>query len=376
MLMGFYGKRNFGDDLLGLSLARFLLKHSDCDVLICASDKRPYEHLVAKSSRVRVVARSPVRILISLARCDVLCQGGGTIFHDSYTGSAFWKYQLNLLVWTLLFLISRGLRVKVIMAGAGIGPLRSSTSRALTRIALACCEAISVRDQASHATAKGLVRNTPVFIGGDLAELWEHNVSSRVCEVERASLNIGISILDLSPFYPAAISRNYWAGIAQAVSEFASTHNVHIHMFSMFEAGSKGDYAVSRRFAEELGPSVATTIYSYESNVDAMIQKIASCDVLLASRYHMAVAAFITMRPFGVICYNKKVHDFALEIQLEPNSIFAVIYPPSGDKVREFFLASLESRFADVSSGSQTARKRKTREALTELFRSVGFCIS
>lgn len=379
LLMGFYGKRNFGDDLLCLSLGRYLLDHSNCKIILCTSDEKPFGQLIKASDRVSIIPRRATSILVALSRCTVLCQGGGTIFHDSYSGWRRWKYQVNLMAWGLLFFLSRLLGVKVIVAGAGIGPFRFGISRAFTRFALSFCSAVSVRDGESRSVAIELVRNIPILLGGDLAELWKC-ADGRGKRLGRSSdesvLDVGISILDLSPFFPGSNPNDYWSKFAEVLRGLSERQFVRVHILSLYEEPGVGDSEVSRTLVRELGPRIWSKIYSYESDIDAMLQRVSLCDIIIATRYHAAIAAYVMQRPFGVICYNKKVCDFARDVRLPSSAIFQITPPPESSEILGFFDVSNATRGPVVSAESLANRRLETVKALIGVFQSVGLRLS
>lgn len=122
-IMGFYGRLNFGDDVMARALSRHIVSVTDADVAVAADGDYIADALSAP--RIRVVPRKLTSILGELVHCDVLIQGGGTIFHDSYVGAARRRYCLNLAAWLVLFSLARLLGSRVLVLGAWIGPWRS-----------------------------------------------------------------------------------------------------------------------------------------------------------------------------------------------------------------------------------------------------------
>ena len=136
LLIGFYGRANFGDDLMCSSLANFLSQNRNYSISVVSGHSNS-EHL--DIGRGSFVARDARAILAALSDTDILCQGGGTIFHDSYFGIYRFRYWINLIQWAILFWIARLRGARVVMVGAGVGPLRHIVSRCIARVAFAAC---------------------------------------------------------------------------------------------------------------------------------------------------------------------------------------------------------------------------------------------
>lgn len=78
-LIGFYGRGNFGDDFMALSLIGALRARGHHDIRVFCDNPS-----FLRNEDVTIIPRRALSLLKSIATSSTLIQGGGTIFHDSY----------------------------------------------------------------------------------------------------------------------------------------------------------------------------------------------------------------------------------------------------------------------------------------------------
>lgn len=314
-LVGFYGRGNFGDDAMGRALIGFLVQELGVSVRILTSDPNVYADLAAPVDVVQFSAASVVR---SAFDSDVICQGGGTHFHDSYTGIRTVRHWWNLLKWAGLFWLSRACGAKVVMVGAGVGPLGRRISRWISGAALSACNSICVRDQASAALVLTLSNRVPCHVGFDLAGLDAPNFPSTV-KPPATIRSVAICPCSLSEFSHAKHhDERYWAPLADALAILHRDNPIRIIFLCLFSGCSAvPDSAIARLIADRLPIGVPIEFRVYQGQLDQFFGEFSGDHAFLCSKYHSAVAAYLAKRKFAVIGYNKKVMDFADEIHLD-----------------------------------------------------------
>ena len=328
LLCGFYGRGNFGDDLMGISLAEFLIEEYGYQVAIAAADPAPFRNLPA--GKVRFLQPGVRSLLAELGRIDVLCQGGGSVFHDAYEGPYRYRYRRNLLLWAGLFFAARLRKVEVILLGTGIGPFRSAITRLISRLALAQCRAIGVRDQASANSFAELGSSTPLFQGQDLAMLRADSVRFRTVRNPSARRTLGISVCSLAPFLKEPQQEElYWRMFAEALAIFSESQDCSYVFFSLFEG--QGLTLEDKRIADQvisyLPGKLSARHCVYAGNPTEFRDAIGACDWFIAAKYHAAVAAYLAGADLAVIPYHRKLYDLADEIGL-PESRRVNIHEP------------------------------------------------
>lgn len=137
VLCGYYGMGNVGDEALLVSLLQMLPKSVTPIVLSGDPVTTKQQYGVASCPR-----KSTFAVLNALNQSDLFIWGGGSLMQDA-TSIASPIYYAGLMALAQ----QRGL--KTIAWAQGVGPLRKSLTRWLTKQVLWGCNEISVRDRAS-----------------------------------------------------------------------------------------------------------------------------------------------------------------------------------------------------------------------------------
>jgi polysaccharide pyruvyl transferase WcaK-like protein len=357
LLMGFYGRGNFGDDLMCTALAGHLV---DAGYAVNVASSAPDAFSGLKAKGVTVIPRSLRNVIRALSTTTILCQGGGTNFHDSYQGRYLLRQWLNLWMWTMLFWIARIMGVQVIILGAGMGPLRHPVSRWITRMACAACTAIGVRDRASIDELRRLGTNTYFELGFDLAALTGIGSEQRVPRPDYSEV-LGVSACSLTPFLgDPQQNRDYWERMGDALALFVRSRPVRVVFFSLFTgSSSESDDAIIDVIAARMPEGAALERHSYCGDVESYSSLFNQCDWFLGTKYHAALSAYLAGRPCAVISYNRKMTDLAEEIRLP------LSWRVSADKVQPLlkWLNVLESLTGNGITGIVLARSAARQRA-------------
>jgi polysaccharide pyruvyl transferase CsaB len=175
LICGYYGEHNLGDDALLAVLLDQLPR--GCRPVVTARDQEQVRQRfgVETTDRTRLGG-----VLQALGGCDALVLGGGSLLQDATS--------LRSLIYYAVLMAAARLQGKpVILWAQGLGPLRRRRSQVLVRALLPQATAISWRDGASAALARGwgveavvgsdpvwsLARHTPWHgAGGPIVLCW------------------------------------------------------------------------------------------------------------------------------------------------------------------------------------------------------------
>ncbi|GAB4241044.1 MAG: polysaccharide pyruvyl transferase CsaB [Stanieria sp.] len=137
VICGYYGKDNGGDEALLMSLLQMLPKQVKPIVLSGNPKQTQQRYGVTSCDRTSAFA-----ILKALKQSDWFIWGGGSLMQDltSITSPIYYAG---------LMALAQQQGLKTIAWAQGIGPLKRSFTRWLTKQTLLGCQAISVRDYAS-----------------------------------------------------------------------------------------------------------------------------------------------------------------------------------------------------------------------------------
>ena len=137
VLCGYYGMGNGGDEALLYTLLSMLPAYVTPVVL--SGDP---EYTTATYGVIAYHRKDMRQVIHAFHQADAFIWGGGSLMQDATS-------LLNPLYYGGLMILAQRLGLKTIAWGQGIGPLRRSPTRWLTRYCLSHCTAVSVRDEKS-----------------------------------------------------------------------------------------------------------------------------------------------------------------------------------------------------------------------------------
>ncbi|MGI0484789.1 polysaccharide pyruvyl transferase CsaB [Pantanalinema rosaneae CENA516] len=139
VLCGYYGKGNGGDEALLASLLQMLPTQVEPLVLSGAPVQTRNRYNVEAIDR-----NNPQRIVQALRRSQAFIWGGGSLIQDATS-------TLSPLYYIGLMQLAQRFGLTTIAWAQGIGPLKRSSNRWLSRRTFSSCAAVSVRDAGSAA---------------------------------------------------------------------------------------------------------------------------------------------------------------------------------------------------------------------------------
>jgi len=167
VLCGYYGEGNGGDEALLATLLQMLPPQVEPLVLSGNPAETRARYGIAACDR-----RGIVPVVRALSRSDAFIWGGGSLMQDATSAASPFYYGG-------LMAMAQGLGLETIAWAQGVGPLRRSLSRCLTRRVLRSCSCVSVRDGGSAQLLRGwqvphVVAPDPVWSleASPTAEVW------------------------------------------------------------------------------------------------------------------------------------------------------------------------------------------------------------
>jgi len=137
IICGYYGQGNAGDEALLLAILNILPKNIKPIILSANPEKTSQDYGVISYSRLGIIKQ-----IFLLGKKDLFIWGGGSLIQD-VTSIKSPLFYLGLMILAQL----KG--IKTIAYAQGIGPIKTSFIRWLTRQVLKRCHGVSVRDRAS-----------------------------------------------------------------------------------------------------------------------------------------------------------------------------------------------------------------------------------
>lgn len=312
LLIGFYGRGNFGDDWMCSSLLKILGEKKQSNINVFCDN---LEFLTKSYPQAKPVSRKLSSLISKIKSSDHLIQGGGTIFHDSYKGVFKYKYLLNLVRWALLFRYAKFCGNKIIITGAGIGPIESRAAKKICSYTLQLADTIIVRDTPSFEEVSQLLGSSEkLAIGCDLTECYKDDTNAKPLP-QKNRVVIGISVCDLTPFMNTPQDNNlFWRTFTDNLQQLINHYDEPTLKFLSLYQGSSSttDKQVSDQICSLLNyKNIKHTVY--ENDTSSFISEIDECDLVIATKFHAVVAAHKLSKPTLAICYNRKVMDYGTE---------------------------------------------------------------
>jgi polysaccharide pyruvyl transferase WcaK-like protein len=173
----------------------------------------------------------------------------------------------------------------------------------------------------------------------------------------QGTYKIGLSICDLDPFLKRADSGPYWSSLATGISEIAKSRPLEVTFLSLFSSGERNDDAISREMAKGFHNLSATKFEKYAGSLEDITIPLAECDLVIATKFHAAVAAYLACRQLVVIAYNRKVSDFAVEIGLKQSRVLGIDRIPSVEEWTQFLSAAISEDFQPRLSAGEAIER-------------------
>ena len=273
VISGYYGFKNFGDELILSILIRYL-KTSEADVTVFSVDTE-----YTKSYGVNSVQTfNFLRVIQTLIKADVLISGGGSLFQDvtSLKSVIYYAFVLGL---AQLF------GKKTIIFAQGVGPLNNSISRFLVKNLFRKCDYISVRDENSQ----------KILAGWGINSVLVRDPAFSLESVGRDKENIlGVQLRTF-----AGMGDDFLKDLAESINQ---SNFVKIKLFSLQKSQ---DLALLKKFENLL---INKKIEIVEENI---VEEISTVDTLIAMRFHALVVALKANVKCCAVNYDPKVQTLA-----------------------------------------------------------------
>ncbi len=301
---GWFGSGNLGDELILQALIRELKMRGATTVAVSIDPGR-----TGRDHGIEAIEhRSPVQaraLAETLKRTDGLIVTGGII-------------QAETSPWNLPFHTARlrafpstaSTRDRAAAVGLGVGEVRGRLGPALARAALGRLGTIVVRDHASarHLQQWGL---TDVAVGADpvlAAEVAPPDPSDTMAVILRSPNRRGLGTAAAKSRGRGQSRRHQqWTeGIARSLDAAAEATGLATRMI-VFQPGR--DDTLHRAVADRLHAPVEVTT----PTLDSVLAEVGRSRLVVAMRYHGAIAALLNDRPAVMIDYSPKMAALAGE---------------------------------------------------------------
>jgi len=312
LVHGYFGGRNFGDDLMLLGFLNRHVRDGDSVAIITPDGTRP-GHLDARVTRA--YAKSAKGFLAGLAWATdfVLC--GGTGFHDAYPPERHKRYRKNLIAVAGLLRIARLAGRRVHLPGIGLGPLRRPLTKAMARIALGSAVHVGLRDERSMADAAAIGFAKQAVHEADLS------AASGLCRSDgpRAGLALSLVAPSLISTTDAPTAERFYAALAAALAAWQDQTGEPVTVMIICVGEADSDVAFAEQFQRMASAAGLKdlALYPYDGNPLVMAARIGAARAMIAMRFHAATVAEKLGTPTFWLAYQRKVIDGAGELGVD-----------------------------------------------------------
>jgi polysaccharide pyruvyl transferase CsaB len=269
--------------------------------------------------------RSLQALARAAARSDLVLCGGGGLFQDDDS-------LVKMPYWALRVAMARLFAPRVVGYALGVGPLDAAVSRWSARLAFACMERVTVRDERAKAVAQPL-SSRPVELVPDpaLALAPASREAARACLAAASVPLDGRPLIGVAPrrWFPrrrrlvpsrvraklrlqdehaGAEGRRLVSLLAATLDRLAASHDAHILFLPTYRLAHEGDDQVALAIARELEVAPSTILRLD----DAALYKAVCGELafLIAGRMHPAILAAPMGTPLLALAYNPKFDGF------------------------------------------------------------------
>ena len=312
LFCGYFGAGNFGDDMILLSQLkafRKILPGAEFNVLVF--DK--YQELSAFNCRGEEINFNLIRIKRgfnfilsdfyslwnSLRKNDFIILGGGGLFQDLYNIRMF-----SFL--SVLVMISRFLRKRIIFYSVGIGPFRNKLNRILMRFIAEKADIIITRDAPSKDLLIEMGVEKNIYLGADsvfLLDPWLVDIKNILRNNHSPSVAVVLSDL-------FGLDRRVKESLALAFDSYMAKSKLRMvfipfgkYNYGLCKIGKDGDVKISEEIAG-LMKNRDTRIIKNKSLLE-MLGILKEADLIIGMRLHSLIISMLLGKPFLALTYGE-----------------------------------------------------------------------
>lgn len=346
VMSGYYGFGNAGDDAILESIHQAIRTASD-DVSVAVLSNDPEQ--TRRQYGLEAIPRFRVwRVFQTLARCDALLSGGGSLLQDA-TSTRSLLYYLSVIRCAQL------LRKPVMLYANGIGPVRRPANRRRVRRVVERASLVTLRDHASARELAEMGVDRSVQVTADPVFHLEPAGEERTEELLAAAGLEGTTAFAVVSVREWRNVGDFWAQLARLCDHLRRTYGLEI-LFLLMQP--ERDREVTARVREKMEePAHVLDVSCTPRELMGVLGRSRLC---LAMRLHTLIFAARMAVPALGLVYDPKVASYLEELDL----------PAAGDV--EHFDGDEAIRRADALMAGYDGVLSRLREKSAQLARAAG----
>ena len=311
-LIGYYGRGNFGDDLMRLCLLAPLRNRG----LRVVSVDGSIDDGIARRGGYSAVPQKLKWLWCAVRRSEWVVLGGGTHVHDDFIPGRIGAALLTLTKLWVGMLLARRVGARVAAVSVGVGPLTTAFGRLIGRAIFKQVAFVAVRDRQSRSVLMRLGYRGRLVNTSDVTLILAGQKPNGAGP-QHVGKRPGTRVIGVCPGGTCTKSRGrtqqekerFWYDLGQRLGKYSlGKSRVELRVFEVCSKGRDSDTGAVRAFLQGVRRSgLRCSKISYNGEPLAFLEQLASCDRLVAARYHSVLAAVIRERPVFAIAYHDKV---------------------------------------------------------------------
>ena len=359
LVFGYYGGRNFGDEMMLLGLLNGLE----------TAGQKPEIQIINPTGEVpshlqnRIHSAVPMKItqvIKALRKSDSFIICGGTMFHDAYPDQRHKGYRLVLAKLAVLCLLAKFFGNKVGMVGVGIGPFKRPFTKKIMKIASSAMHFLALRDKASYDDAHKLGLNSDFQQTHDLSLLASHASDGSQEKTQAPHIIFSIVPEKLVSSVDKDEIKDYLTELPKILSQqLEKFPTARVSVLVVNQGEYDGDTEISECFYDSLSDTLKarTKLIPFNGNPVDYLNIMQSADVIIGMRFHIAVVGTVINRPTIWIPYQRKVSDGAASLGVNEELVIL----PKGTKAAEQAVnritSILRTKDAPMAQGLEKAKQ-------------------
>ncbi len=302
IISGYYGFRNIGDDALLMSILKDL-KGFKPDIRLLVLSKIPAR--TSGNFHVASINRANIlRIYKAMKKSKAFIYGGGNLLQDN-TSTRSLLFYLSM-VW-----LAKKLGLKVMFYANGIGPLKKSLNRLLTKKIMNKVDVITLREALSFDELKHLEISKPrILMTADAALTVTEGCGFAAAGIagklglDESKRLLGVSLRKY-PGHERIEHEKYEAVIASTIDHMAGKYDAYPVFFPMQHPE---DVPILENVAARM--KNRSFIVKDKLNVFETYELISSMHMLLGMRLHALIFSAVASVPMLGLVYDPKIQGF------------------------------------------------------------------
>jgi len=362
-IFGYFGRNNFGDDLMLISLLRHMPKSKYKKIVL--SGNLSFSNKI-KNFNTIVYPRTVFNFFKSLFQCTDFVLTGGSWFHDNYKKN---PDKINFLIKIILLTVSliflRFLNKKVILLGISIGPFSSnSIIKFFSYLSIYFSNTILLRDKKSLSEIKLMNKNflQKAILGRDLVELISQDFNTKLSGNKNY---LGISIMNLEQFknneniYDSEIYKKLVNKISKILIQ---KKKLKIKVFALWTPKDKdiNDVHESQKFINLFDKKFKNRfeLIEYKNNYKSLLKEMIKCKYMISTRLHSFLTAYYLKQNFNVIVYNRKCADAAKHLMISKKRLLFLNKINDENSISKWFNILIKNNLTIKSEFDSNLKKK------------------